>query len=329
MNRKEIEAQSWSAYNQWCKQWREHCKTHSKMPMKPLTDFQNYGVGKAVLLCANGFSLEKNMETIKKYQHNVDILACDKTLGHLINHGITPTYVIVCDANVSYEKYLKPYEDKLQNTYLFINACGNPKWSHNGNWRDIYFFVNEDVINSHIEFGKLSGCPNLIPAATNVSNAMIVFMTQANNNGRNNFFGYDKILTIGFDFSWKAKGHGYYAFNHDGDGKRNYMRHLYTNDLAGDLAQTSHNLSFSARWLEKYIKTFKLPVVQCSKDTIFPGLHVGDLEEQMQYKHKPEDNGVVRDLLKKKNQLARKLQLINDEIYQIGRDHYNAYARSV
>src|SRR4051812_18336632 len=108
MNPQLIKEQSNAAMKQWADQWREHCKIHSSFPQKGFDEYENIGVGKAVLCIANGYSLEENISTIQENQRNVDILACDKTLGHLIDHGIVPTYVLVCDANVDYEKYMAP-----------------------------------------------------------------------------------------------------------------------------------------------------------------------------------------------------------------------------
>jgi len=197
MKKESLVAQSNAAYDQWKEQWRENAKIHSQYKMKDIFDLQATGIGKAALACANGYSLEENMETIKKYADNVDIICCDKSLGHLIDNGVNPKYCIICDANVNYEKYLKPYEGKLQDTIALINVCANTKWSENGNWKDKYFFVNRDVIKSEVEFSNISGCKNFIPAGTNVSNAMIIMLTQSTNEQRLNFFGYDKILLIG------------------------------------------------------------------------------------------------------------------------------------
>src|SRR3990167_1437308 len=283
-----IRKQSESAYKQWAVQWREQAKTHSKYPMKSWEEFHNAGIGRAVVAAANGYSLEKEMPTLIENKDRVDILCCDKSLGHLIKNGIRPTYCMVCDANVDYEKYLKPYENELQDTILFMNVCGNPKWTENGNWKDRIFFVNMDVLGSEKEFMALSGCKNVMPAGTNVSNAMIVLLTQCDNEvGRKNFFGYDKILLVGFDYSWEVelyavsnregdevglfksmneaceyiansedkkdlfiemRGGSYYAYDRDGGGKANYMRHVYTRNFAGKYCCTSTNLAFSAVW---------------------------------------------------------------------------------
>lgn len=328
LDTKAIINQSKNAYSQWAKQWREHAKINSQYEMKPLTDFENTGVGKAVLCIANGFSFEENLETIKKYQGNVDILACDKTLGHCLDNGIIPTYLVLCDANVSYELYMEKWKDQLQNTILFSNVCANPKWTENGNWKDKYFFVNMDVIDSHVEFSKLSGCNNQIPAATNVSNAMVVFLTQSDNNGRRNFFGYDKILLIGFDYSWRYGGK-YYAFDPDGSGKNNYMRHMNLIDFNGNLAYTSNNLAFSAKWLEKYLTAFNLPVVQCTKNTVLSSKYHGSLEEQMQYNFKQTDKPQVKKIMKIHAEASKALKQAEDALHKIGRDHYMGFLRSV
>lgn len=284
-------------------------------------DFQNYGVGRAMLLVANGGSLKNDIEIIKENRDNVHVMACDKSLGVLIKNEIYPDFCMVCDANVNYEKYLDPYKDKLQNTTMFINVCANPKWSDNGNWKDIYFFVNKDILNSEIEFCQISGCKNVIPAGTNVSNAMIVFMSQSDNNGRRNFFGYDKYLLSGFDYCWLKEGN-YYSDSFDGDGKRYYMNHLTGLTASNKLCFTSNNLLFSAKWADDYVKMFKLPVVQCNKDSMFGALYSGDLKEQMQYNYKRDDRLIVGSLLREKQELSARLKNIESRLVDIGHDHF-------
>ncbi len=324
----QIMAQSKAAYGQWAVQWREHATWHSKYKMKSLIDFENIGIGKAVLCIANGYSFEENLATIQELQGNVDIICCDKTLGHCIDNGIKPTYCLVADANVNYEKYLDPWKDKVDDIILFISVCGNPQWTEGIKWKDKYFYTNKDIIKSEVEFAKLSGCPNCIPAATNVSNAMIVFLTQSDDRGRNNLFGYDKILTIGFDYSWRPDGK-YYAFDETGNGKANYMRHIYCTTNNGTLAYTSGNLAFSAEWLTKYVKAFKLPVVQCSRESVFAGFHTGDLRENLNYSFRPQDGKLVREMIMRKNALVAEANKIQRELHKIGRDHYYAYASSI
>lgn len=321
-----IRAQSKAAYSQWCEQWREHAKYHSRYAQKDMLEFQNSGIGKAVLAVANGYSFEENIETIKKHKDKIDIICVDKSLKHLLDNGIKPKYCVVCDANVDYETYMEPYKDQLEETTLFTNVCANTKWTSNGNWKDINFFVNMDILKSEREFSELSGCNNIIAAGTNVSNALLILLTQCNNSGRNNFFGYDKILLTGYDYCWSDIS--YYAFDKTAGDKEKYMKTTYCYDMAQNLCFTSSNLLFSAKWADKYIKTFRLQVVQCTKRSILSGMKQGDLEEQMQYEYKTEDSNKVKSLLQYRKGLAQKMIEMDQAMFNIGRDHYKQVVRT-
>ena len=328
INEKTTRIQSLNAYNQWKVQWRAHSKHHSQYEMKSFSDFENVGVGKALLCIGNGASFEQEIDTIRELQDNVDIYVCDKTLGHCIENGIIPTYCMVCDANVDYDKYLKPWQDKIKDVTLISNVCGNIKWTNPEYWKDMYFFVNEDVIHSEKEFSKLSGCKNFIPAATNVSGEMIVSIFQSNNKGRRNFFAYDKTLLIGFDYSWEADGK-YYAFDEDGEGKHQYMRHVYGINQGNKLCYTSNNLLFSMEWLKKYINTFKLPVVNCAKNSI---LEIGapkELSEQMVYSCQPGDKDIVRSITKNRLKLLKEIKTIEVKLRDIAKVHSNGFLASI
>jgi hypothetical protein len=297
--------------------------------MIPLSKYDAVGIGKACLVVANGYSLEENIETIKKHKDNVDIMCCDKTLGFLLDNGITPTYCMVCDARVDYDTYMKPWEDKLQDIVCFINVCGNTKWTDNGNWKEIVFFVNKDILKSEIEFSELSGCKNFIPAGTNVSNAMLVFLTQSDNDfGGRNAFGYDKYLLTGYDYSWTPDAN-YYAGSKDGGGKFNYMRHQYMPNMNGNLCYTSNNLLFSARWLDMYCKAFKIPAVQTTKRGIFHCNTNDDLSKQMSYRHKPEDSHKIRTMQKDYNKCVKLKRELEAKITAIARDHHDSFAASI
>lgn len=319
----ETRQQSLACYHQWKDIWQENAKFHgTRFPMKPLSEFINIGIGKAALCIANGYSFEENIETIKKNQHNVDIIACDKTIMHCIENGIIPKFCIVCDANVSYEKYLEPIKEKLKDTILIINVCANTKWAISGNWKDIFFFVSMDVLNTEHIFSGISGCQNIIPAATNVSSQMVVILTQSNNHGVQNFFGYDKYLLIGFDYSW---GENYYAFDKDGGGKINYMKNIYLKNIRGDLCCTSSNLMFSARWFESYLRAFRLPIFQCSDRSIVSGIAgVKDLENEMLYSYRPEDSQFVKKLVTMKKELSDRIAEIDLKMTDIAFDHMSA-----
>lgn len=324
----QIKRQSECALAQWKDQWTDHAKIHSTYEMKSLDDFKHSGFGKAMVLVGNGGSLEDQMPILQKNKDNVDILACDKALGHLIKNGIKPKFVILCDANVDYEKYMKPFENELKDTILISNVCANPKWTQKDKWKDIYFFLNIDSIQSEKIFQAICPCPNLIPAATNVSGAMVVLMTQCLDQLRQNFFGYDKYLLVGFDYCF-IKDKPYYAYNHDGDGKRFYMNHSQVLTQKGQYCMSSSNLIFSAKWLQQYINIYQLPVIQCSEYTIMTGWKTGNLEKQIQYRHKPEHAPIVQMLDRKIKQLKQELKKMDYCLQNIGKEHYSKMLATV
>lgn len=326
LSRDQIVRQSNAAYDQWKELWRENALRHKKMEQLSFEDLRNTGIGKTIVLVANGASLENDMETIEKYKDNTDIFVCDKTLGHCIKRGIKPKYCLLADAKVSYEQYCEPYKNELKDTILFANVCGNPKWTHDAEWKKIYFFVNKDVINSEKEFMAISGCKNELPAGSNVSNAMVILMTQADNKGPQNFFNYDKILLTGFDYGWKVEGN-YYAYDKDAGGKFYFMRHQYCQDIDGKFTCTSGNLAFSAKWLYSYVTTFRLPVIQCSMGSIMPLPWIGKLKDHIGYKFDTKDGEIMIELNKKRFKLFNELNDVIKRQNEIQGKH-NKFVRS-
>lgn len=324
----DIRNQSIRTYKQWAEQWRRQAAAARMWPMKTMEELRNIGIGRAILCIGNGYSFEEEIETIQQHWRNVDIICCDKALGHLLSRGIKPTYCLVADANVNYEKYLKPWEGQCEETILLSNVCANPQWADHGNWKDRFFFVVEDVLNSQKEFMAISGCPNTIAAGTNVSNLLVIAVTQCGSQGRNNFMGYDKVLLIGFDYCWAPDGK-YYAFDEDGGGKTNYMRHSYLRDPRGLPTWSSTNLIFSAKWLDSYVSAFKLPVVQCSKRSVYGAPKRGILSEQMQYSYRPENRESVKRLMELHHLVTKQKMEYEAQIQGMAREHYYAFLRSV
>lgn len=328
MTPKEIKEQTLQAYKQHSALWTKHASEHAKFKMKSFDELNLVGVGRACVLVANGYSFEEQLPILKKHHKNVDIMACDKTLGHLLDNGIKPTYVVVCDARVNYQKYMEPWKDQLKDSILFMNVCANSEWSHNGNWKDKFFFANMDIMGYEKEFARLSGCNNFVTAGTNVSNMMVVLLTQCRNESRQNKLGYDKLVLCGFDYSWRPDGK-YYAFDQEGGGKFYYMRHIYGLSGNGRMLFTSNNLASSASWLNDYVKVFKIPIVQCSKETISDFGCRGDIEESLRYRHKTSDLDIIRTEILKRNHLAQQMKRIDDKLKNISLDHHYAHLATV
>lgn len=324
----QIKKQSINAYKQHRDIWVKNANTMANYPMRSMDELQLTGIGKAIVAVANGASFEEQIETLKKHKKNVDFVACDKTLGHLLDAGISPTYVVVCDARVNYETYMEKWKDQLQDSILIINVCANPKWAMNGNWKQKYFFVNKDVMGYEKEFIEITKCPNVVTAGTNVSNMMIVLLTQCDNERRRNLMGYDKIILSGFDYCWKMGGN-YYAFDKEGGGKTYYMRHIYGLSPSGEMIYTSGNLNTSADWLNDYVSAFRIPVVQCSPWSIATFGKRSDLETNIKYRYRTGDQEAVREAVKRRKHLADEMKKVDDKIKKISADHYFAHLSTV
>jgi hypothetical protein len=86
-------------------------------------------------------------------------------------------------------------------------------------------------------------------------------------------------LLTGYDYSWKPGGN-YYAWN-DPKPKKFYMHHRTMMDVNGDRVFSSENLLFSARWLQQYVDTFSLPVVNCSGRGLLDCRYKRDLKTEL------------------------------------------------
>ena len=249
----EVEEQSKNAYAQWKNTWAAHATKNGKLFHKNGTSHQDAlycGVGKRLLIVATGPSLEAEMENIKKYRDEVDIMCVDKSYHMLVEHGVIPDFVVICDAGISYDKYCKPYLEQTKDVTLLSNITANPDWTHNWKGR-IIFFVNKDNIQTELEYMQLSGVPKseIIPAGSNVGNSCVIFASQV--------MGYRAYGLIGYDFGWR-NNQNYYSYDTTTE-KRYWMKHMAMIDLNGDIINTSQNLSFSSRWLTDFYRGILYP----------------------------------------------------------------------
>lgn len=296
----EVLIQSKNAFNQWKDVWEKNAKKNGEIYKQKCNnshkDLLYVCAGKAFLCIGLGPSLENEIEVLRQYKTDAVMIGCvDKALGALLEHGIKPDFVFLCDANVSYETWCKPWNDKTKDITLIANVCAHTDWAEN--WQgEIYFFVNKDNINTQDIYCPLSGVNEVIPAGSNVGNSIIIFATQ--------IFGADYYLLLGYDFCWR-KNDNYYAFN-DGGSKRYWMSHTIALDEIGNLVSTSQNLFFSARWLADYTNFVLgkkgIRVINCSGGGLL---------------------GISRSPLKNQLQLATKRKISNDEKNMIAKNRIN------
>lgn len=257
LTNEEIQRQSWAAYNQWRSDWIANTK-HNKNYIKRsiYKELEGMGRGKNLIIVANGPSLGKHWDLIKQYRQYFHIACVDKAFKPLMEHGIVPNFVCLCDANVDYKKYCEGLD--TSQTFLLSNIAGEKNWV--SNWKgNVYFFINKDSIKSEQLFTSISNYAEYIPAASNVSNALIVLC----------FFilKYDYNLLTGYDYSWKLGE--YYS---DGPtSKECWMSSHILSDLKGDRVRLSQNLSFSARWISDFLVSVSAKnFINCSGQGLLP-----------------------------------------------------------
>lgn len=279
---KDTKAQSKAVYAQFGEGlWKKNVEENAKIPANDAAELRNIGIGKTVVLVAAGPSLERDIETLKKYRSRVDIACCDKAFGILLDHGIKADYVSIADAGIPF-RWIEKYIDQTEGVSLFAGCYCNPEWARAWKGKK-YFYCNEDSIDTQKIFKPMIDkngfdC-RIIPAGSNVSNAMLCFINGSNNAGIQNYMGYDRVLLVGYDFSWSDEGN-YYAFNNPIP-KRYYMHHRTLLDYKGNMANTSDNLLFSAKWLHQYITAFGINAVNCSEAGLLDIPQRGPLEPEL------------------------------------------------
>ena len=263
ISHRDVVNQSNQVFNQFGEsKWIPFAKENAKLKRRNSNELKNSGIGKVMVSVAMGESTENALPHLKKYRDRYILLTCDKGFGALLEHGVKADYVMICDANIPY-KWLEPYVNETKDVNLISTVYGNIEWTTK--WLgEKYFFINKDAIDSQKRFIPIFGDDSIriIPASTNVSNAMIVFMTGGDDTNNINWAGYDKYLLTGYDYSWRPFGN-YYAWS-DPKPKRYYMTHRTIRDLNNQKCLTSENLFFSAKWMYSYLTTFNFPVINCS-----------------------------------------------------------------
>jgi len=251
LTKEDINKQSEGTWARWRHDWIENSNINKDGKRGKIKDLINHGEGRNLLQVAFGNSLKQNIDKIKEVSQrdDFDVFCCDKAFGYLMENGIIPDFCLVADANID-DIWFKDHD--TSKTKLIANIAANPLWTQH--WEgEIFYYVNWDSIDTARIVGKIGECYDVIPAASNVSNAQVVFANQ--------IMGYDWEILIGFDYSWKADK--YYATG-DYKEKKSWMNHMTLISNKGELLQTSTNLMFSSQWMSMYLKKTRAKVIDCS-----------------------------------------------------------------
>lgn len=276
---KDCELQSQRVWNQFGeKVWIPTAKKNAELTRESAEVLRNVGIGRTLVAVGMGASLEDHIDILQKERHRFDVITCDKGFRPLMDRGIKADYVHLADTNIL-TKWIGHFDD-TEDTTLIATPYANHDWTSAWKGKRI-FYVNKDAIRSEKIFVPMfKGEARVVPAATNVSNAMIVFMTGGDEIARQNFAGYHQILMVGYDYSWRV-GENYYAFN-DPKPKRYYMAHRTMLDINKSAVRTSENLLFSKRWMKSYLLAHDyLNVWNCSGRGVLDIPRCAGLEDRL------------------------------------------------
>ena len=275
----EVVAQSQQVWKQFGEsKWIPFAKQNAQLERRNAHELKGCGIGKYLVLAAMGESLEAQIDVLRKYQDRVDIITCDKGFVPLLKAGIKPKFVMICDTNVRYA-HIEDFVQETKDVTLIATPYAHTAWTTM--WRGPrYFYVNRDAIQSEEKFLPIMGRDSrVIPASSNVSNAMFVFMTGCDENNRVNWSGYEDFLLVGYDYSWRGSGN-YYAWENPKP-KNAYMTHRFMLDTFGTPVRTSENLYFSMKWLFSYVTAYNIPAVNCSGRGILGIPRQSTLEQEL------------------------------------------------
>lgn len=315
LNYQDVKKQSEAVWGQFGEsKWIPYSQINATLPnRRDSEELRGCGIGKFAVLAAMGASLEDHIDVLKKYRDKFDLITCDKGFGTLMSHGIKPDYVQLCDCNIPC-RWLEPWVEETKDVKLLATTYANIEWTTK--WKGpIYFYINKDALGSEARFKPILGehdqsrlkipeqmmkLPSsktrVIPAGSNVSNAMLIFMVGVDEENQTSFAGYERYFLTGYDYSWRMGGN-YYAFSNPIP-KRYYMSHRTMLDCNADPVLTSENLIFSAKWFYSYVTAFNLPVVNCSGRGILDIPHRDGLEQSLsRIRSSPEQIAQVRKRL--------------------------------
>lgn len=147
----------------------------------PIGEFKDYYKGKTAVVASAGPTLDRNIETIKKYRDNIVLITVGTAMKAFNAHGITPDFLCIIEANdcskqiaglnlkgVNFitEPYSNPRlrDSEFKNTYSHISQ----NLPINEFWRDIAMINTEEywskgtVSYTALNVARILGCSKIV-----------------------------------------------------------------------------------------------------------------------------------------------------------------------
>lgn len=263
MQYQEVQKQSKLAFDRWKPLWDENCDKNKTKIITSHKNLLNKYRGKKGVLFAYGPSFKQNIKDLQKMGIHKDsdyVIGCvDKAFKPMVEAGIWPDYCLIADGTVS-DKWIENVNpEAIKKSFLISNVYASPKWSdlwikHSGK-SSVFWYLNKDNLNININsvcgtadyFGGKTDYYEVIPAASNVGNSLVVFSRQ--------ILGIKEFYLCAYDYCWYSKGNYYGVIDDD---KKYLIGHFRTLDINNEMVWSSTNMDFSCRWLETYIMESKV-----------------------------------------------------------------------
>ena len=116
----DIRRQSNAVYAQFGEStWKPNARINAGLRRCDTNALQNSGIGRVLVSAAMGESTEEAMPVLAKYREKFDLIVNDKAFGYFVDRGITPDYVMLCDAGIRYD-WIAKYVDKTELSLIHI-----------------------------------------------------------------------------------------------------------------------------------------------------------------------------------------------------------------
>ncbi len=149
----------------------------------PIGEFKNYFEGKTAVVVSAGPTLDRNIETIKKYRDNIILIVVGTAMKAIAHHNITPDFLCIIEAN-DCSRQIKGLEEKLKDVNFITEPFSNPNlrkfqykntYSHISNnfpvntfWCDTAGITNKEysskgtVSYTALNVARILGCKKII-----------------------------------------------------------------------------------------------------------------------------------------------------------------------
>ena len=147
----------------------------------PIAEFKNFYKGKTAVVASAGPTLDRNIETIKKYRDNIVLITVGTAMKALDAHEITPDFLCIIEAN-DCSKQIKgldlskinfitePYANPILRTFKFKNTYSHISQNLpiNDFWKDLSgvdtseYWSKGTVSYTALNVARILGCQKIV-----------------------------------------------------------------------------------------------------------------------------------------------------------------------